>query len=142
MIFVCFEVFTRYILGFSTAWIEGSARYLIICFVLLLAAPLTKRDEHIAFTLLDTRLTGWGKRITRLIIIIAGVCVPIYTAVYTLQITLMLKRWGTTSESAEFLRMWWIYAFMIAGMVLIAFYYLEQLASWVVSLAKDRGEEV
>ena len=140
-IFVCYEVFTRYVLGFSTSWIAESAKYLILCFLFLLAAPMTKRDDHIAFTFLDDRLTGWGKRITRLIIIIAGICVSVYTAVYSLQITIMLKGWGTTTQ-CEVLRKWWIYSFMVVGMVLIAFYYMEQLARWITSVIDNHNDGV
>ncbi len=140
MLLVCWEVFTRYVLGVSTDWIAEASKYLVVCVAMLLAAPMTRTDEHIAFTFIATRLGVRGQQIARLVTILAGLWVSIFVFIYSLKITLMLKEWGQTTESETF-KMWWIYFFMILAMFLIAIYYLEMLVQWFGSGSKKEQKE-
>ncbi len=140
MLMVCWEVFTRYAMGVSTNWISEASKYLVVCVALLLAAPLTRTDEHIAFTFIATRLRGRAQRITKFVTILSGLWVSIFVFIYSLKMTLMLKEWGQTTESESF-KMWWIYFFMIVSMLLIAIYYFEMLVRWFGSGLKKEQKE-
>jgi TRAP-type C4-dicarboxylate transport system permease small subunit len=140
MLLVCWEVFTRYALGVSTDWIAEASKYLVVCVAMLLAAPMTQTEEHIAFTFIATRLGGRAQQIARLVTILAGLWVSIFVFVYSLKMTLMLKEWGQTTESETF-KMWWIYFFMVVSMLLIAIYYFEMLIRWFGSGSEKEQKE-
>lgn len=131
-IIICWEVFTRYVLHFSSAISAETAKYLVICSAFLIAGPMTWSDEHISFNFLSRRLKGLPLKIVTLLTILVGLIVSIYVFIFSLDLTLMLKEWGQTSESAE-IQMWWINSFMVAGMGLVACYYIGLLIRWFVS---------
>lgn len=135
-ILVFISVIFRYIFGISEAWIEESARYLVILFVFLLAAPMIKRNEHIAFHFLSQKLKKQAS-LFQLIVIIAGLTVTVLMVTYTYRLIVQVKGWAQITE-AGILYTWWLYSFLFAGMILSAFFYLEKLINWLTTLNKTR----
>lgn len=133
VLFICAGVTTRYVFNFSKPWMEECAKYTIVCPMFLFAATMIRRDGHIHFTLILSRVKGYGQHLLRLGITIIGLGVSIFMAKYSLGLLMLVRGWQEVTESGLFL-LWWVYSFMFVGMVLCVLYYLEQLVKRMVTV--------
>lgn len=137
---ICYEVFTRYVLGFSHASIAEISKYLMICSALLIAGRLTWDNEHFMFNFVSSRLKGRGSQAVTLLIIIVGIIVSAWMFVYSIEYTAMMKDWQQTTESGTIL-VWWVYSFLVFAMGLTFCYYFALLIRWFLSIFKPGKQE-
>ena len=60
IVFICIEVFGRYVLGESQAFLEEQSRYFLIWFVYLILAVVSRERAHIKIDTLSRLLKGKG----------------------------------------------------------------------------------
>lgn len=64
---IVMNVFTRYVMSFSFIWTDELARYLLVCMVLLAAAPTHYSDEHMKIDVIAGLLPPEVRRVTEIV---------------------------------------------------------------------------
>lgn len=123
-ILICLQVFYRYALNSSLVWSEEIVQFILMWTVMLGSAIATDRGAHIVLDPLHDHLGAGGRRLKNIAVelgTMAFCCVLVWYGVQ------LCYRTRFMSSSATDVPMWWVYASMPVGGVLILFFALVHM---------------
>lgn len=122
----CFgEVVSRYVFHTSHPWIEELVKFLVIYGVFLMAGPGLRRNVHVRVTLLVERLSLRNRRAVAIAANALGALFSLVLGVAGYLFTVHTWALRTTTISALRLPLWMLYGVVPLGMVLLAFFFIE-----------------
>ena len=74
---MCSLVITRYFFGFSLIWAEEATRYLMVWITMLGGAILVLYEDHLAFTMLASKLEGRVAILRRMLVLLITIAASI-----------------------------------------------------------------
>ncbi|MFK5978773.1 MAG: TRAP transporter small permease subunit [Rhizobiaceae bacterium] len=128
LLVTAFSVFRRYVLGKPLTWSDELSGFLVVAIVMLGAAEVLRKNEHISVDILTGNMTGTKKWLVELwsnisVAIVAGViCVSGYNAV---QFSLKI---GVYSDGYLEAPLWIPQSFLLAGAGLLLLLSLARVA--------------
>jgi TRAP-type C4-dicarboxylate transport system permease small subunit len=123
VLFAFCEVCTRYLLGFSTAWIAESSKYLVLWGAFLLVGPSVYSQSHIRFDFIRSK---FGKTGLECFLSVAELLVSFGVAYSSFGMLHHSLTKVSVSEAGTF-PVWLLYAILTISMVLLVFFCLHNV---------------
>lgn len=120
------EVVTRYVLGFSTAWVAEVSKYAVVVSCFLLAGPLESRGKHIRLSAFEEMLGAGPKRVLEMVSCLIGIVAAVYAGWYGMELVAMQIQLEALTDSHMF-QAWWFTLVVPISMWLLALHYVGRM---------------
>jgi len=131
---IAWAVAMRYGLGRPPAWVDDAVALALVAIVMLAAADVLRRGEHIGVDLLVTRLGPRAKRWAEAWSALAALAVSLVLIVNGWSTAMLSRSLGIVAEGNVEVPVWWVQAMLPAGGALMALVALEALARLAAGL--------
>lgn len=144
LIFISFIVFTnvvsRYFFGYSFAWSEELARYIVVWVTFFGISSCARYGSHVNVDLLPGMLKSSAKKIHAIIVNGLMIVVSVYMTVISAGYTLQQFRGGNTSIAVA-IPIWLIYLSTVIGFALMSYVYIRKLMGLLHEKRKNEEGE-
>ncbi len=147
MALIGWAVAMRYVFNRPPVWTDDAVGFLLVAIVMLAAAQVLRRGEHIGVDVLTDRLRGRAARWARAWAAVAAGVVAIILVVNGWETAMQSRQFGIVTEGRIELPVWWLMLLLPVGgslMALVAVESLWRLALGLPPLSRHRshgGEE-
>ncbi len=138
---IAWAVVMRYVFNRAPVWVDDAVGFMLVGIVMLAAAQVLRRGEHIGVDLLTTRLGPRAKRWAEAWSALAVLAVSLILVVNGWRTAMFAKSLGIVAEGQIEVPVYWLQLLLPLGgglMALVALEALARLAAGLPSLAARR----
>ncbi len=138
VVFVCMQVFWRYVLRSPLSWSEELSKYFFSGVTLFGAAVLFRESKHINMTLLSDLFKN--PRLTNILNLVSQIVCLVFLVVviwYGVPMARMIIQFDVLSPSMPWLKMGWIFMLLPAASLLSISMLVEVLVATLRALGKE-----
>lgn len=127
-------VVMRYLFNRAPVWVDDLAGFMLVAIVMLAAAQVLRRGEHIAVDVFTEKLSGSAARWAQGLAIAAALVVASMLVANGWQTAMQSRQFGIVAEGRLEWPVWWLMLLLPIGGVLMALVSLEALWRLVLGL--------
>jgi TRAP-type C4-dicarboxylate transport system permease small subunit len=123
---IAWAVVMRYLFNRAPVWVDDLVGLLLVAIVMLAAAQVLRRGEHIAVDLFTEKLSGRAARWAQALAMGAALLVAVILVVNGWQSAMQSRQFGIVTEGRLEWPVWLLMLWMPAGGLLLALVSIEQ----------------
>jgi TRAP-type C4-dicarboxylate transport system permease small subunit len=128
LVLIAWAVVMRYALNRPPAWVDDAVGFLLVGIVMLAAAQVQRRGEHIGVDLLASRLSARARRWVDAWAALAALAAALVLVVNGWQTAIFSRSLGIVAEGNVEIPVFWVQLLLPAGGAVMALVALESLA--------------
>lgn len=132
LVLVAFSVMMRYLVNQPQVWVDDAVGFLLVAIVMLAAAQVLRRGEHIGVDMITERLSPGAARWAHIWSALSSGAVAVALVFYGFRTAMQSREFGVVTEGQLEWPVWWLMMLLPLGGVLLTLVSIESL--WRLAL--------